>query len=72
MATTQPNPRLFWGSFTVMMIVVVGGGIAVSLATQQYAVVFFVQLLIAVTWTVVFSGYRRNRDAPTRGDGSGA
>ncbi len=64
MTRAQPNPRLFWGSFTVMMIVVVGGGIAVGLATQQYALVFFVQLLIAATWTVAFARLRRGGDTP--------
>lgn len=58
MATTQPNPTLFWVSFLAMLVAVVGVAIGVGAAAQQWAVAFILQVLLAVLWVVFFYGYR--------------
>ncbi|RKS92796.1 hypothetical protein DEU37_0186 [Microbacterium sp. AG790] len=60
---TTPNPFLFWTSFAIMMVIVVGGGAAIGIATQQYAVAFALQLIAAGAWVATFFRYRPRRAA---------
>ncbi|MFC7925701.1 hypothetical protein [Microbacterium laevaniformans] len=58
---TTPNPFLFWTSFAIMMVIVVGGGAALGISTQQYALAFALQLIVAGAWVAMFFRYRPRR-----------